>query len=92
MKGADLFAEYNCHKWLSEEKFRVNFDDSFAKWASAWEGKVMRFGWKAWAIVMDVNIDYNQRMEENNERIRLMGVKVENFNNPETAMTWLEKQ
>lgn len=92
MKGADLFAEYKCHKWLSEEKFRVAFDDNFAKWASSWESKVMKFGWKAWALVLDKNIDYNQRMEENNKRIRDMGVRVETFNDPESAMAWLEKQ
>jgi len=91
-KGLELFSQYNCHKWLSDDRNSVIFDDKFLKWASIWESKIMKLGWKAWAFLPPKDQFCKTRMEENKQRLGSMGVKIKDFDNTEAAMAWLEKQ
>ena len=92
-KGADLFIQYNCTKWLSDDRENTAFRQEDIKWSQKfWEKRILEAGWKHWALVMPKKAVGQIAMKEIIDRNKGMGVTVEIFNNPTQAMEWLEKQ
>ena len=92
-KGADLFIQYKCTKWLSDERENAALRQEDIRWGQKfWEKRILDAGWKHWALVMPKKTVGQIALKEIIDRNKAMGVAVEIFNNPTQAMEWLEKQ
>lgn len=93
MQGADAFEKHRCTKWLSDDRGNSAIRPEDVEWAQAtWEPRIMRAGWKHWALVLPKKVVGQMSMRKIVERYGQQGVKVEIFSDPQQAMAWLERQ
>jgi hypothetical protein len=92
-KGADIFIQYNCTKWLSDDRDNAAMRQEDITWSQIfWEKRIREAGWKYWALIMPKKAVAQIAMKEIIDRNKKLGVIVEIFTNPTQAMEWLEKQ
>ncbi|MCB0194175.1 MAG: hypothetical protein KDJ65_19645 [Anaerolineae bacterium] len=93
IKGAEAFEKYGCTKWLSDDRGNSATRPEDVEWAQAvWEPRILRAGWKYWAIVMPEKVIGQMSMKRLAARYNQMGVTVEAFSDPQKAMAWIERQ
>src|SRR5690348_10321375 len=52
-KGLEVFERHGASKWLSDDRGNSAILPEDGEWAlNAWAPRVMRAGWKYWAVVM----------------------------------------
>lgn len=90
-KAADIFIEYKCTKWLSDDRGNSALRQDDLDWAqNVWEPRVLDANWQAWAIVLPEKIIGQMSIKKIADRYKSMGVKVNLFSDPTQAMIWLE--
>ena len=93
LAGADAFEKYGCNKWLSDDRGNSAIRKEDTDWGqSVWEPRVIKAGWKYWALVMPNKIIGQMDMTKLVTRYRNLGVTVQVFHNDKEAMAWLERQ
>jgi len=91
-KGADLFCEHGCRKWLSDDRSNSALREEDIEWGQEnWEGRIID-DWDYWALVMPEKVLGQMNMNKLIERYASMGVTVKTFSDPTLAMAWLESQ
>ncbi len=90
MKGADTFEQNRCNKWLSDDRGNSALKQEDVEWAQKnWEPRILKAGWKYWAIVMPEKIVGQLSMKSLVKRYSEIGVTVQIFSDPDKAMGWL---
>lgn len=93
MKGAEVFEKYHCAKWLSDDSENSALLPEDTEWAQIhWEPRIMKAGWKYWALILPEKIVGQMNMNRIVKRYSEMGVKVQVFSDPAEALSWLEQQ
>lgn len=93
LKGAEAFEKYKCTKWLSDDRNSAALKHSDITWAQEyWEPKILKVGWKYWALLMTESAVGQMSMKRIVERYMDMRVEVKLFIDADAAMEWLENQ
>lgn len=92
LQGVATFEQQGAQKWLSDDRANSALDEDDATWAmTEWSVRVVKAGWKFWAIVMpDVTVG-KINMKRFISLYAYQGVKVQLFEDPNEALTWLQK-
>jgi hypothetical protein len=91
--GAAILEEKGAQKWLSDHrKFTVLGKDDRDWSVTFWRPRVIKAGWKYWAIVLPDKILGQMVTKRIIEEYANTGVTVQMFSDPDEAMRWLETQ
>ncbi len=91
--GAAILEKNRAQKWLSDDRKNgvIALDDT--KWtATVWRPRVIKAGWKYWAIVLPEKAVGQMVMQRIIKEYADSGVTVKIFSDPFKAMNWLEAQ
>jgi hypothetical protein len=89
-KGLEVFVQHVANKWLSDDRGNGPLKPADADWAlHEWAPRVMRAGWKFWAVVMPEKVLGQMNMKRWIETYAAQGVTVKAFSDPGEAMAWL---
>jgi hypothetical protein len=92
-RGLETFRKYAAYKWLSDDRGNGPLKPADAKWAlEDWAPRVMAAGWRFWAVVMPEKVIGQMNMRRWISTYAEQGVTVSAFTDPESAMTWLERE
>ena len=90
-RGIDLLEEHKAYKWLSDDRNNSALTPEDSQWAfSDWEQRVLKAGWRYWAIVLPHGVVGRMDMARNVAAIREAGVEATVFTDPAEALAWLE--
>lgn len=93
MAGAEAMEKYKACKWLSDDRNNPVLNPEDQEWGiKVWQPKVLKAGWKYWAIVTPERIVAKLRMQKLAEMYSNLGVTVQLFTDLDEAMKWLESQ
>ena len=91
--GAAILEEKGAQKWLSDDRKNVSLDKDDRNWtATVWRPRVIKAGWRYWALVLPEKIIGQMVMKGIIEEYANTGVTVKMFSDPDEAMRWLEAQ
>jgi len=91
--GAALLEEKGAQKWLSDDRKNTGLGKEDMNWtATVWRPRVIKAGWKYWALVLPEKILGQMSMKRIIEEYANTGVTVQIFSDPDEAMRWLETQ
>jgi len=91
--GAVMLEEKGAQKWLSDDRKNTGLGKDDMDWtATVWRPRVIKAGWKYWALVLPEKIIGQMNMKRIIAEYANTGVTVQVFSNPDEAMTWLEAQ
>lgn len=89
-RGAEIFEQYGARKWLSDDTNNGALPKDDSEWAlGVWQPRVMKAGWKYWAIVMPEKVIGQMNMRRWAKTYSEQGIEVEMFSDPDEAMRWL---
>ncbi len=90
VRGVEVLERELATKWLSDDRENGPLTEEDTQWGMhVWSPRVLRAGWKFWAIVMpDVAIG-RVNMKRFISLYMYQGVKVRLFESPEEALAWL---
>lgn len=92
-RGAELMETHGAVKWLSDDRNNVVVSPEDLKWSdTTWAPRVLKAGFKYWAIVVPSQAVAELQMKALREKRRKQGVLVEMFETVEEAMAWLESR
>lgn len=92
-KGADAFNEYDCNKWLSDDRSNSALRDEDVKWGQEnWESRLLDKGWDYWGLVMPEKVVGKMNMRRIVDRYESLGVEVKVFNDPDEGLKWLSSK
>ncbi len=92
-KGLEAFKKHGAKKWLSDDRGNGPLKPDDGDWAlNDWAPRVMKAGWKSWAVVMPEKVLGQMNMKRWIDTYAAQGVTVSAFTDPDEAMTWLEAQ
>jgi hypothetical protein len=90
MKGADLFEQKGCKKWLSDDRNNSALRAEDIEWGNQnWAPRVLNAGWKYWALMMPDKVLGKMNMRPLIDQYLEQGVKVEIFDDVDEALKWL---
>jgi hypothetical protein len=90
-KGVDVFRQHHATKWLSDDRKNAALSRADTEWAIGdWFPRVLKAGWKYWAIVLPENVIGQMNMKLFIENYSKQGVTTRVFSDPDDAMKWLE--
>ena len=90
-RGADEFEKNHCTKWLSDDRKSTALRKEDLEWAQQnWEPRVLKAGWKYWALVLPEAVIGKMNMQTLIDRYAGMGLEVKIFSDPDEGMKWLE--
>ena len=93
LKGADAFEKHHCTKWLSDDRGSSALRREDIEWATSfWEPRIMKAGWKYWALILPEKVIGQLYMKRLVERGDQQGITVQLFSDPAKAMAWLGRQ
>ncbi len=91
--GAELLEKHGATKWLSDDRNNVVAVPEDLKWADdIWYPRVVKAGFKHWAIVVPSKAVAAMQMKTLQSRRRRDGIEVEMFETVEQAQAWLESR
>jgi hypothetical protein len=91
--GAQVLENNHVQKWLSDDRKNSVLTEEDRKWTSTeWRPRVLKAGWKFWAIVLPEKVVGQMSMKRIIEEYAKTGVTVKIFDDPENALDWLEMQ
>lgn len=89
--GADCLEKHHCQKWLSDERANAVVPPGIAEWGQqVWTPRVLKAGFKWWAILMPDKATGKLSMRGFIDMYRGLGVTVEIFADEQSAMAWLK--
>ncbi len=90
-KGVEIFEEQNANKWLSDDRENSALPKDDGIWAmTEWSPRVMKAGWKYWAIVMPDKVMGQTNMNQFMKLYIDQGLVVTVFEDPDEALEWLQ--
>ncbi len=90
MKGADLFEQKGCVKWLSDDRNNSALRAEDIEWGNQnWTPRVINAGWKYWALMMPDKVLGKMNMRPLIDQYLKQGVNVEVFDDVDEALKWL---
>ncbi len=90
MKGADLFEQKGCKKWLSDDRNNSALRAEDIEWGNQnWAPRVLNAGWEFWALMMPDKVLGKMNMRPLIDQYLEQGVKVEIFDDVDEALKWL---
>ena len=90
-RGADEFEKNRCTKWLSDDRKSTALRKEDLEWTqNNWEPRVLKAGWKYWAIVLPEAVIGQMNMKPLLDRYSGMGIEVKIFSDPDEGLQWLE--
>ncbi|MBN2526172.1 MAG: STAS/SEC14 domain-containing protein [Deltaproteobacteria bacterium] len=93
LTGVAAYEEHGCTKYLSDDSMNPMMNQEDLKWGrEVWEPKILKAGWKFWALVVPEKIFAKMAMRGVMQRYEDMGVSVKVFKEYDEALDWLEKQ
>lgn len=89
--GLAIFQQEGVHKWLSDDRKnsvlpQVDIDWGLQNWFPA----MIDSGWKYWALVMPDKPVGKASMQRVVESFTPLGIIIQEFNDPDAALQWLE--
>ena len=91
--GAEQMELKKANKWLSDDRKNTVVGEDDMKWTSTvWRPRVIKAGWKYWALVLPEKTIGKMNMQRIIKDYAETGVTVQAFNNPDEALKWLESQ
>lgn len=92
-EGASLMEKYGAQKYLSEDTSNTVVRKEDSDWGFAeWAPRVIKAGWKYWAIVQPESTIAQINMIQFAKEYKKRGVTVQMFTDVEKALKWLESQ
>jgi hypothetical protein len=89
-KGAEIFEQHGATKWLSDDRNNSALPAEDSDWGvQVWTPRVLKSGWKYWAVVMPEKVIGQMNMRRFVEMYSEMGVIVKVFSSPDEALAWL---
>lgn len=93
IRGAELFEQYNCKKWLSDDRdVKVVAQDDIEWGNKYWNQRIKKAGWKYWALILPENAIGKLSSKLLIENFTKLGIKVEIFSTPNQGLNWLMLQ
>jgi hypothetical protein len=91
--GADLMETHGAVKWLSDDRNNVVISPEDLRWSdTVWAPRVLKAGFKYWAIVVPSQAVAELQMKALRAKRRAQGIEVEMFETVEEAMAWLNSR
>lgn len=91
--GADLIKQHGATKWLSDDRENTVVSHEDSDWAeNEWRPPTIAAGWKYWAIVRPKKVLGQIGMDRIAKDMAAQGLTIRFFEEPEEAITWLDKQ
>ena len=92
--GADYMEKYGAIKWLSDDRKNAVLTQEDQEWNDKhWRPRVIRAGWQYWALLMPEQMIGKMNMQRIiSQKYTDLGITIEFFDNPLTALKWLESQ
>jgi hypothetical protein len=88
--GAELMEKHGAAKWLSDDRNNVVLSPDDREWSdTVWAPRVLKAGFKYWAIVVPSQAVAELQMKALRAKREKQGLVVEMFVSVEDAMTWL---
>jgi hypothetical protein len=88
--GAELLKNNKACKWLSDDRNNVIFAQEDLLWGiEEWQPKVLKYGWKYWAIVKPLDEIGRMNTEQISYDYKIMGITIEYFDEVNKAFEWL---
>jgi hypothetical protein len=92
-QGLELFRTHHACKWLSDDRANGPLKPADGEWAqNDWAPRVMAAGWKFWAVVWPEKVVAQMNMKRWIADYASRGVTVMSFDDPDSALRWLEPQ
>ncbi len=92
-KGAETMEEFLATKWLSDDRGNTALPPDDEQWAQTiWAPRVMKAGWKHWALVQPVKVVGQMNVKRFAETYAALGINAKIFSDPDEALAWLEVQ
>ena len=89
-KGAEILEQHGAQKWLSDGRGNAALHPEDSAWAvNVWAPRVIRGGWKYWALVVPAAGLGKVASRRYANRYADLGVEVKVFEDPSDAMKWL---
>ncbi|MBX3059401.1 MAG: hypothetical protein KF770_23265 [Anaerolineae bacterium] len=90
--GAELLEKHGAKKWLSDDRASYdNLPDESKAWAGTeWFPRMVKAGWRYWALVVPDTIEGRLFIKEFTDNYFDQGVWTMVFLNAEEALQWLE--
>jgi hypothetical protein len=91
--GAEYLEKHGAQRWLSDDRDSVVIPTEEAEWGDTeWAPRVIRAGFRFWAIVTPSATVAALQMKSFMREYRDRGVTVELFDTVEDALAWLESR
>ena len=91
--GAEQMEFKGAQKWLSDDRKNTVVGEDDMKWTSTvWRPRVIKAGWKYWALVLPEKTIGKMNMNRIIKDYGETGVTVQAFSDPDEALKWLEAQ
>ena len=91
-KGVEVFRKYGAQKWLSDDREIPALSKEDLEWSHKdWFPRVLKSGWKYWAIVMPEKVVGQITIKRLAEDYSAKGVKTRAFSSIDEAKQWLEQ-
>jgi hypothetical protein len=92
-QGAAILEKNGARKWLSDDRKNTVIGKEDMEWtATVWRPRVIKAGWKYWALVLPEKTIGQMVMKRIIKEYADTGVTVKLFTDPDEAMKWLEAQ
>jgi hypothetical protein len=90
-KGLEVLKAHGGSKWLSDDRCNAALPQDDTNWAlNDWFPRVMKAGWKYWAIVLPEHVIGQMNMKRFIATYSAKGVTTRIFDDPVAAMEWLK--
>ncbi len=90
-KGIEAMEQYGAQKWLSDDRNNSSLTKDDTDWSlTDWTPRVMKAGWKYWAIVLPKKVVGQVTMKRFADMYNEKGITVRLFSEPDEALAWLE--
>jgi hypothetical protein len=91
-KGADVFIEKGCTKWLSDDRKTLALRKEDIDWSNPnWRPRIIDAGWKYWAILMPEKNAGKVNFQCIIDMFSMESISIKIFKNNKKALNWLIK-
>jgi hypothetical protein len=90
LAATDALMKNKACKWLSDDRLNPALKQADQKWSlEVWQPKVLKAGWKFWAIILPEDAVGKLRMSIMGTEYAKLGVKVNAFSSLAEGIKWL---
>jgi len=89
-KAAEFLKEQGVRKWLSDDRKNGPIPPEDALWGRDWNQRMIKAGWKYWAIVVPAEIHAAGALSPVIDELYELGLRMMVFSDIEKAFEWLD--